>query len=561
MKTKIGDKFNFLTIIGEEFRENKTTKVQCLCDCGKEVCISKQSVISSKTKSCGCYNRLAASKRMSDNNTKYSISIKHPLYQCWKSMKNRCTNISSPYYLKNIKIYQDWANNFESFYHWAISLWSQNLVLSRTDLTADFSPSNCYFRTKGDVVAKNQNKEKVKQTCLQKYGVEHYSQTEEAKTKLKDLCLLKYGVESRFLDKTIQQKIKNTNLAKYGNECPSKTEAIKEKVIKTNLKKYGVSHPSKTKIVIDKIKNTMIKNGHMYYFDDKSSAELADNIGISRSCMNARIRKYGYEIACSMDKRESEIEKLISIELDKLSISYNKQVKVDDKYADFVINNIVIEADGLYWHSDAVNKDKNYHKNKRLMYLKNGLIPLFFREHEIINKRDIVLSIIKNKLKINSVKFYARKTKVVDVSFDVGKKFFEENHLMGVGVGKIVGLEINNELVSCLQITNKSEYYDVSRFANKINTTVVGGFSKLLSLFSDKTIKTFIDRRYGLGDYLLDLGFKLQHEHLSFSWVRNDRVFHRMKFSGNSGYENKCYKMWDCGQALYVKEYINVFNK
>lgn len=58
-------------------------KAECLCDCGNIVTIKKQSLKSGNTKSCGCIRNEII--------TKHGM-CKHPLYNTWKSMKNRCIN-------------------------------------------------------------------------------------------------------------------------------------------------------------------------------------------------------------------------------------------------------------------------------------------------------------------------------------------------------------------------------------------------------------------------------------------------------------------------------------
>lgn len=89
-----------------------------------------------------------------------------------------------------------------------------------------------------------------------------------------------------------------------------------------------------------------------------------------------------------------------------------------------------------------------------------------------------------------------------------------------------------------------------------LRTTVVGGFSKLLKhaikLEQPQFVISFVDQRYGSGDYLQQLGFEKESEHVSFVWVKNNRTYHRMIFPGNSGYENGAVKLWDCGQAKWI---------
>ena len=135
---------------------------------------------------------------------------------------------------------------------------------------------------------------------------------------------------------------------------------------------------------------------------------------------------------------------------------------------------------------------------------------------------------------------------------------------MGHGRGKSYALIDNNKVVSAIQVKWKSlkeKTLEVSRFCSTIGTTVVGGYSKLLKHVEDtnqpKKIITFVDERYGSGDYLLSLGFQKQKSHISFSWTDGTKTYHRMMFPGNTGYKNGCFKIWDCGQVLFVKEISN----
>lgn len=73
------------------------------------------------------------------------------------------------------------------------------------------------------------------------------------------------------------------------------------------------------------------------------------------------------------------------------------------------------------------------------------------------------------------------------------------------------------------------------------------------TLFS---ITTFVDQRYGTGDYLLNLGFSFKGMHTSFRWTDCKNTFHRMNFRGNSGYNKGLHKIWDCGQSKWVNNSI-----
>lgn len=66
--------------------------------------------------------------------------------------------------------------------------------------------------------------------------------SKETRDKVKNTCLEKYGVENPFQSTEIKEKSKRTSLEKYGVEFPSKSELIKQKQKDTCLEKYGVEN-------------------------------------------------------------------------------------------------------------------------------------------------------------------------------------------------------------------------------------------------------------------------------------------------------------------------------
>jgi len=91
-----------------------------------------------------------------------------------------------------------------------------------------------------NVFQRKEVKEKSKITCIQKYGEEKYSLTNECKEKIKKTSLKKYGVENYSKTEEWLKSFKETNLEKYGVENHTQNKEIKEKIKKTNLDKYGV---------------------------------------------------------------------------------------------------------------------------------------------------------------------------------------------------------------------------------------------------------------------------------------------------------------------------------
>jgi len=84
--------------------------------------------------------------------------------------------------------------------------------------------------------------EKRKQTCLEKYGVEHQTQSEEVKEKQKQTMLENWGVENAMQSEEIREKVKKTNLERYGVENPAQSPEIREKMYKTTEERFGTKH-------------------------------------------------------------------------------------------------------------------------------------------------------------------------------------------------------------------------------------------------------------------------------------------------------------------------------
>lgn len=401
---------------------------------------------------------------------------------------------------------------------------------------------------------------KRKDVSIARYGVENSAQRPEVREVLKS----KKWINSP----SFKEKAEDTNLLRYGNKYPMKTSEVQEKLKSTMLDKYGVDNIMKFEdVAVEASKKsiqTRINRGLIKTFDGKTMPQLAQEKGWSRSHFGKLVKSIGIESALQRQKSVSGLESTITEWLDSEGIEYETQFVVDKKIADIRIGDVLIECDGLYWHSDLF-VDRKYHTSKRDLYISKGYRPLFVRGDEINNKLDIVKSVIRNALDLNSTKMYARKLEVKQVCKSVARDFINDNHLMGAApsVSFSLGLFDKEELVSVMQLKKTSGCgYDISRYCSLINTTITGGFTKLLSHCSQfckaESISTFIDLRYGTGDYLTQFGFIETSCHASFSWTNGAKTFHRMKFPGNSGYENGLYKIWDCGQKKYRLQLISI---
>lgn len=103
--------------------------------------------------------------------------------------------------------------------------------------------------------------DKMKRTCLERYGVEYPTQAEVMKEKASKTKEEKYG-DPFFTNK---EKRRETNINKYGGAAPLCNDTIKKKMEETNLKRYGVRNVFQSEEIKQMIKETNVNRYGVEY--------------------------------------------------------------------------------------------------------------------------------------------------------------------------------------------------------------------------------------------------------------------------------------------------------
>lgn len=393
--------------------------------------------------------------------------------------------------------------------------------------------------------------------------------------KSKSSLLLKYGVDSIF--KVAENQKQFAFIRNNSNNCSN----IGIKTIENNRKKKLIDRFSEIGYKIIKFNEdesitVMHPDGHIFSGNRKilvnrlnHNTELSTQllpISASRSTLELKIAKFLDECSCGYTTNDRNLLK-----------NYEIDILIENK-------KLAIELNGLFWHSEYyLNSD--YHLNKLDNCNKIGYSLIQFYEDEIIEKFDIVKSIIKNKLKIIDNKIYARKCVIREIDSSTSAEFLNRNHLQGNINAKIrLGLYYNNELVSLMTFGKKriamgnknniNGEYEMLRFCNKLNTLVIGGASKLLNYFiksySPKSILSFADRRYSNGKLYEKLGFiHLKNTAPNYWYVLNKKREYRFKFRKDvlvkQGFDaqktehqimldRNIPRIYDCGNMKFIYE-------
>lgn len=342
--------------------------------------------------------------------------------------------------------------------------------------------------------------DQIEKTSLEKFGVTHYAKTQEFKQAMVSSNLEKYGtnhpmqnadfvnafkqrlVETIGVDNpsklpATQEKIRQTNLEKYGVGSVFQSNDIQEKIKQTNLKKYGVTNVAQNPEISRKISNTRKQNYYdpeiLTLLQDKnwlalqnknglSIGALADTLGVSASNLCKLFHQMDIDIIRHFS---SSHEKIITDFLDSIGISYqtNTRSVINPFELDIFIPSLslAIEINGGYWHHEDQGKHKTYHLTKTQLCEEQGIELWHLFDWEIESKFNIVTSKIFHRLGKNK-KIYARRLTVRVITPKQKKCFEEQNHLQGSCVSKI-----NLGLVDADNNIHAIMTFGGSRFTNK----------------------------------------------------------------------------------------------
>lgn len=345
-------------------------------------------------------------------------------------------------------------------------------------------------------------------------------------------------------------------------KCSSAHQPTNEEFVDSLIKKFGNKHNyAKTKYKSAHDKITVICPDHGEF------QVVATSYLRSGSCPK-----------CSASSEQYLISEYIkSIGFDPLINDKNtiKPLELDIYIPE---KKLAIEYNGNYWHSYNTiesNNEKARHKNKSDR-CEDANIKLLQISTDDLEKFEIIKSMIRHKLNL-SKKIGARKTSIKKLSNKASKEFLERCHISGHRNAAVnYGLIYNDKIVAVATFSKHKLGWEIIRYANELNTTVQGGFGKILKHFikeiRPKAVITFADRRYGNGKVYEQSGFKLikqtkpgyvyldSNAKYAGSRIKFQKhklgkildVFHSELTEAENMFLNGYRRMWDAGHNQFI---------
>lgn len=427
-----------------------------------------------------------------------------------------------------------------------------------------------------------ENNKSTREFYQKNYGVDHLFQTDSFKNKLKETFISKYGVDNPGKNENIKNKIKETNIERYGETNWLKLEKNRKKISESIIKKN-------TKDRISKINefNIPIQIEDFSTKEVRVRCNLCESFSIfSTSYFNKKITaKQNPCLICnpplySTSKSENELYNYLKDVYKSKIIIHDRKI-CNGKEIDFFLPdlNIGFEFHGVWWHSE-IFKGKNGNIEKKDIITKKGIKIYHIWEDNWILKKEIIKGRILNALGASN-KIYARKCNIKQIKTNEEREFLNTNHIQGYVPSKIkIGLYYKDELVSIMTFGSKRKSlgqkskdgeYELLRFCNKLQTTVVGGASRLFNEFKKKydpnLVISYQDNSWHTGNLYQNIGFNfVSKSKPNYYWCNKNIRYHRFNFRKDKlireGFDpNKTediimmergyYKLWDFGNLKW----------
>lgn len=416
--------------------------------------------------------------------------------------------------------------------------------------------------------------ESIKKTSQERYGVDNFASTDEAKRRCRQTCQEKFGTDNPMQAEEVKQTFMNNMFDKRGVYWPQQDPDTLQKRLDTCDERYG-GHGWGSKQLYETFLDTMEqKYGARHWSGSpelvaKVNAKCQETYGVDWPCLYPEVRN-----AFSNDSGPNrEFEQLLI----QNNIEYQREFGLGTYSYDFKVGNTLVEIDPAATHNSTWNPfggdpfTSKYHHNKSKFAETRGYRCIHVWDWDNI---DLIIAQLQKRLRV-----YARNCEIKLIDNKVSNEFLVKHHLQGkVNAEVCLGLFYNDDLVSVMTFGkpryNKNYEYELLRYASSYE--VVGGAEKLFAEFirakNPQSIISYCDKSKFTGAVYPRLGFKHVATNVSKHWYNMsteqhitdnllrqrgfDQLFGTNFGKGTSNeqlmLDHKFIEIYDAGQATYA---------
>lgn len=292
---------------------------------------------------------------------------------------------------------------------------------------------------------------------------------------------------------------------------------------------------------------------------------------------------------CVRADKQSSGEREVCEFLDSLGVRYitSDRELIAPKEIDIYLpdHNIAIEYDGMYWHSTNLEEEcvrmskQHINKTEQCESIGVQLFHIFESEWNNPLRKKAWKSMLRVKVGM-AERIFARKCKIEPIKPSQAKIFCAKNHIQGEAqTSKAYALTHDSEIVMVVTMNRcqaKAYEWEMNRCCSKLDTVVVGGFSKLLNHIKQlhgTSIVTYANRRFSIGNVYEVAGLKNKGYSAPSYWywkpteplaLHNKRMFRRKalekklnrfdpsKSERRNMFDHGYRRIWDCGTIVYT---------
>ena len=520
----------------------------------------------------------------------------HRLSESVKCCSKECTDILSARSKQKLKICKECGREFIS--NQASHVYCSGPHHTTCVICGKEFEYTCSPKEKPNTCSRECQEVLRSQTAMTRYGVANVSELDEVKHKIsvanrseavaairRVTSLARWGVDNPAKNLSVRSRMSEimktdkylshraeTCREKYGYTTPMLNPDVLARRRSTNLDRYGclghvISEKEMAGKMIDgsKVKEflafkqdpqTYIES---HYADLPTVSQLELDLGVTNTPIYDILVAHNCQdmIARYSSSMESEIVLWLRELKSDIQIVRNDRTIIKPQEIDIYLPEygIGIECNPTATHNSSVAdpwgappKSYKYHWYKSQLAASAGIFLFHVFGYEWIHKQAAIKSMIANLIGITPSRIAARNTTVVELSDQECKQFLDTNHRQGQVTARVcLGLKYADQLVSVMTFNHlrasmgkstqdSDDSWELSRFCNALNTSVVGGASKLFKYFIEhhcpSTVISFSDRAHTRGQLYSILGFTQYSETLpGYVWVeQHDRTYyHRVR--------------------------------